>query len=330
MVTATPEAIHQAVQEFLNPNTAVSQAVASRFGGTALGAAKKPAKKKPKVKLIPPAKLRVSTVNGSGLQGVALSAKLQLQKAGWTHTDVAGNLPRQNLFSTAVYYTSPKYHASAERLRRSLGDTSASVRLPASLRSFGIGTDVVVAVGKAFSGVTPPPSVVAKEAAPPPTRALVQAAAPSDPGNFFVLQKKVGYRLLYPARVPLYSTYGEAIETEDNPYRVYKLGKHGKALAVDARTGLDSSHAWGLRYTTWIDAPILDQPTRQVCWDKRQVRIYTNGPAIHRIAVFYGGQACKATGGVVVWVDNSLDDKLSPETMIAIARSLTPARRAPG
>jgi hypothetical protein len=59
------------------------------------------------------------------------------------------------------------------------------------------------------------------------------------------------------------------------------------------------------------------------------VRIYTNGSAIHRIAVFYGGQPCKASGGVVVWINNSLDDKLSPETMIAIAKSLLPARRAP-
>ena len=77
------------------------------------------------------------------------------------------------------------------------------------------------------------------------------------------------------------------------------------------------------------DAPILEQPTRQVCWDNHQVRVYTNGAAIHRIAVFYGGQACKAAGGVVVWIDNSLDDHLSPETMIAIARSMVPAHRAP-
>ena len=65
-----------------------------------------------------------------------------------------------------------------------------------------------------------------------------------------------------------------------------------------------------------------------MCWDKHQVRVYTNGSAIHRIAVFYGGAPCKAAGGVVVWIDNSLDDKLSPETMIAIARSLVPAHRA--
>ena len=59
------------------------------------------------------------------------------------------------------------------------------------------------------------------------------------------------------------------------------------------------------------------------------MRLYSNGAAIHRIAVFYGGKRCKAAGGVVVWIDNSLDDKLSPETMIAIAKSLKPARRAP-
>jgi LCP family protein required for cell wall assembly len=330
VVTVTPESIQQAVAEFQNPNPAVSQEVASRIGGTLVGGAKKPAKKKVKgPKPIPPAKLRVVTVNGSGVQSVATEAKVQLQKAGWPHTVVGGTLPQTNLFSTHVYYTNARAHVSAEKLRRSLGDTTASVRLPAAMSDFGLEADVVVAIGSAFSGVTPPPSVAAKQAAPPPERPLVQAAAPSDPGDFFLLQKRVGFRLLYPSKVPIYSTYREAIESESNAFRVYPLGKHGKALAVDARTGTTSSNAWGLRYTTWIDAPILEQPTRQVCWDKHQVRVYTNGAAIHRIAVFYGGQACKATGGVVVWIDNSLDDHLSPETMIAIARSMVPAHRAP-
>jgi hypothetical protein len=295
-----------------------------------VGGARKPAKKKLKgPKPIPPARLRVVTVNGSGVQSVATEAKVELQKAGWPHTVVGGTLPQTNLFSTHVYYTNARAHASAEKLRRSLGDTTAAVLLPAAMSDFGLDADVVVAIGSAFSGVTPPPSVTAKQAAPPPQRPLVQSASLSDPGDFFLLQKRVGYRLLYPSKVPLYSAYREAIESSSNAFRVYPLGKHGKALAVDARTNTSSSDAWGLRYTTWTDAPILEQPTRQVCWDKRLVRVYTNGPAIHRIAVFYGGQPCKAAGGVVVWIDNSLDDHLSPETMIAIARSMVPARRAP-
>jgi LCP family protein required for cell wall assembly len=328
VVTATPEAIAAAVAEFENPNPAVSQAVASRIGGTVVGGAKKPPKKKlTGPKPIPPTKLRVVTVNGSGVQSVATQAKVELQKAGWPHTSVGGTLPQTNLFSTHVYYTSRRAQASAEKLRRSLGDTTASALLPAAMSDFGLNADVVVAIGSAFSGVTPPPSVAAKQAAPPPTTPLVQGASASDAGDFFIYQKKVGYQLLYPSKVPLGSQYLEAIETT-NAFRVYPLGKHGKALAVDARTAGDSSHAWGLRYTTWTDAPILDQPTRQVCWDKRLVRVYTNGSAIHRIAVFYGGRPCRSAGGVVVWIDNSLDDTLSPETMIAIARSLVPARRA--
>jgi LCP family protein required for cell wall assembly len=334
VVTATPEDIHAAVQEFLNPNTAVSQAIAKRFGGKVVGGAKTTAKKAAKgPKAIPPTKLRVVTVNGSGVQGVAAHAMVELQKAGWPHTGVAGTLPKANLFSTAVYYTTPRAKTSAERLRRSLGDTSASVLLPASLSDYGLGADVVVAIGSAFSGVTAPPEQAANQEAPPITRPLVESASPHDSGDFFLLQKKVHYSLLVPSRVPLGSHYGEAIETGDNPYYTYKLGKHGMALAVDANTGLDSSHAWGLRYTTWTDAPILEQPSRQVCWtsgkEKRLVRIYTNGTAIHRIAVFYGGKPCTASGGAVVWVDNSLDDKFTPETMIAVAKSLVPARRAP-
>jgi hypothetical protein len=232
-----------------------------------------------------------------------------------------------------VYYTNARARLSAERLRRSLGDTTSSTLLPAALSDYGLGADVVVAIGSAFSGVTPPPAQAAKLEAPPPTTPQVQAASSHDSGDFFVYQRKLGYKLLYPSKVPLGSTYGEAIETGDNAFRLYRLGKHGKFLSVDARTGLDSSHAWGLRYTLWTDAAILEQPSRQVCWnekgDKRQVRIYTNGTAIHRIAVFYGGKPCKTAGGVVVWINNSLDDKLSPETMIAIAKSLVPARRAP-
>ena len=271
----------------------------------------------------------VVTVNGSGVQGVATEAKVALQKAGWPHTGVAGTFRRRTC-SRPPSTTRPRARLSAERLRRSLGDTSAATLLPAAMSDFGLGADVVVAIGSAFSGVTAPPQVAAKHEAPPPSRPLVQAADPSDPGNFFVLPEA---RRLQAARTRRRCrsapTYGEAIETHENAYRIYSLGKHGKALSVDARTALDSSHAWGLRYTTWIDAPILEQPSRQVCWDNRQVRIYTNGTAIHRIAVFYGGEPCKAAGGVVVWIDNSLDDRLSPETMIAIAKSLAPARRAP-
>ncbi|MDP9259871.1 MAG: LCP family protein [Actinomycetota bacterium] len=330
VVQVTQQTIQSAVSEFQNPNPAVSQAVASRIGGKVVGGAKKPAKKKLKgPKPIPPAKLRVVTVNGSGVQSVATQAKVELQKAGWPRTSVGGTLPQTNLFSTHVYYTNARAHLSAEKLRRSLGDTTASVRLPAAMSDFGLDADVVVAIGSAFSGVTPPPSVAAKQAAPPVERPLVQAASASDPGDFFIYQKKVGFKLLYPSKVPLGSSYSEAIERDSNAFRVYPLGKHGKALAVDASTGTSSSNAWGLRYTTWTDAPILDQATRQVCWNNHQVRVYTNGSAIHRIAVFYGGQPCKAAGGVVVWIDNSLDDHLSPETMIAIARSMVPAHRAP-
>ena len=202
VVQASPAAIQAAVNEFQNPNPAVAQAVASRFGGTLLGGAKKTVKKTRGPKPIPPAKLRVVTVNGSGVQGVATVAKVALQKAGWPHTGVAGNLPEQNLFSTAVYYTSARARLSAERLRRSLGDTNAAARLPAALSDFGLGADVVVALGTTFTGVTPPPAQQAKLDAPPPSRPLVQPAAPNDPGDFFLLQKRTGYQLLYPSKVP--------------------------------------------------------------------------------------------------------------------------------
>ena len=281
VVTVSPHAIQTAVAEFQNPNPAISQAVASRIGGIVVGGAKKPAKKKIRgPKPIPPARLRVVTVNGSGVQSVATQAKVELQKAGWPHTSVGGTLPQTNLFSTHVYYTSRRAHLSAEKLRRSLGDTTASVLLPASMTDFGLDADVVVAIGSAFSGVTPPPSGRAKQAAPPPERPLVQAAVGlATRATSSSTRRRSAIKLLYPSKVPLDSVVRRGHrDGTTNAFRVYPLGKHGKALSVDARTGTTSSNAWGLRYTTWTDAPILEQPTRQVCWDKQP------GARLHRTA----------------------------------------------
>ena len=127
----------------------------------------------------------------------------------------------------------------------------------------------------------------------------------------------------YPTRVPAGSVYGEPIETGDNPFRVYLLHKQ-KAGHVTARTALDTSHGWGIQYTLWTDAPILDQPSKSYCLrDGRLVRLYANGSQLHRVAVYYGGARCKADG-IVAWISNSLDNRLTPDTMIAVAKSLRP------
>ena len=52
-------------------------------------------------------------------------------------------------------------------------------------------------------------------------------------------------------------------------------------------------------------------------------RLYANGGQLHRIAVYYGGTRCTTTG-FVSWIDNSLDNTMSPATMIAIAKSMRP------
>ena len=122
-MTASPEAIRTAVNEFPNPNTAVSQPVANRVGGTVLGGAKKPAKKSQGAEADPAG--QAARRDGQRLRraGCGDEAEIALQKAGWKHTGVGGTLPQTNLFSTAVYYTAPRARPSAERLRRSLGDT---------------------------------------------------------------------------------------------------------------------------------------------------------------------------------------------------------------
>ena len=95
VVTATPRAIHAGragVPEPEHRRLAGGREPLRRHGRRRRQEAGRRRRKGPKA--IPPTKLRVVTVNGSGVQGVAAHAMIELQKAGWPHTGVARHAPQ--------------------------------------------------------------------------------------------------------------------------------------------------------------------------------------------------------------------------------------------
>ena len=98
--------------------------------------------------------------------------------------------------------------------------------------------------------------------------------------------------------------------------RVYKL--NGEDAVRFAYNGPDALDYWGIEETSWTDAPILSGPSVTRMIGGREYRLFYNGSRLHVVAFEEKNGA--------YWVVNTLLDKLSNETMLAIAKGLRPPR----
>ena len=80
--------------------------------------------------------------------------------------------------------------------------------------------------------------------------------------------------------------------------------------------GSELSGYWGIEETSWADAPILDHPSFKHKIKGREFYFYYNGAHLHMVVL--------KTRKAGYWVVNTLDDLLSNETMIEIAKGLKP------
>jgi hypothetical protein len=106
----------------------------------------------------------------------------------------------------------------------------------------------------------------------------------------------------------------------EEPARRYRITGGHWAVRLVFRTG--GGEYWGVEETDWTDAPILsDRSFRHVLGRKakRSYDFYYSGPHLHMIVL--------RSHGATYWVVNTLLDRLSNETMIAIAKGLEPLKR---
>jgi hypothetical protein len=117
----------------------------------------------------------------------------------------------------------------------------------------------------------------------------------------------------FPLLVPTVKDSGSALDS-DVPFRAYRLEGHD-AVRIVYRTAYAGDY-WGIEQTSWTDAPILqgENVTRKI--GGRTYRLYFNNARLHLVAF--------EENGAVYWVANTLLDRLSNETMLAIAKGLKP------
>jgi LCP family protein required for cell wall assembly len=305
VVFATPDAIHRAVYQFTHPQTLTSPTGQLPTGKTPK---KKPAKHR-FTPAVDPSTVALSVLNGTTKAGEAASTAKAL--GGFGYPTSSGNADTQSYAQSWVYYRAGS-RAAAGDVKKILGVGQLGP-LPAAFS--GTSADVVAVLGTDYGG---------KLAIPPP-RKSPSSALPSTivPDNQVYLQefRDAAHRAHIPGMYPTVTQSASQFVpyTTTTPIRTYVIHSSGHGYnslyAMFQMPGILGAW-WGIEESGFADAPILANPTTTRKLDGRVYRFYYNGPHLHLVAFTYRKR--------VYWVINTLLDDLTPDEMVAIARSLRP------
>ena len=291
-LSASQQSIDDAVNKFMNPDVSAPEKAAT----AALGERPKQEDTGPR-----PAQVSVEVLNGNGVAGAADQAAVALGERGYPVTN-GGNADNFKYFKTNILYdpTVAGAEAAANRMADLFGDGEADAIPPDQQ----LDTMLQVVVGQTFHGdLTPGPTDDTPTHEPPAVTADSVAA-----GELKSVRKKAGFQLYTPT---LRETSSSLSTIE--PVREYKVGDHN---AVRLTYEIAGSEYWGIQEIAWDEPPILDGASVQRRIKGRDYGLYFDGPKLHMIAFRENGNS--------YYVVNTLLNRMSNETMLAIAKGLKP------
>jgi polyisoprenyl-teichoic acid--peptidoglycan teichoic acid transferase len=296
-LTAPETAITSAVDKFLNPDVSAPEKAAN----AALG-------REPKRETgPPPSQVTIEVLNGNGTAGAADDAAYRLGQRGYQVVN-SGNADSFEYFESEILYDPdvPESEVAANRLAELLGDANVSEVSPGA----ELTTMLRVIVGQTFHGtLTPLPPESTPQHEPP---AVVKDAATPEP-YVRAANRKVDFDVL----LPTVREETSSLDTTE-PARVYRIDGEHEAFRLAYRTG--ANEYWGIQQVGWESPPILDGASVTQTINGREYSLYFAGPKLHMVAFEQNGAS--------YWVVNTLLNRLSNETMLAIARGLKPLGRS--
>lgn len=307
-LTTAPQNITWAVNQFMNPDAAAPE----KANAAALNE-----KYKPKITGINPKSIFVTVLNGNGVTGSAAVAGSQLKSRGYQLLQPPDTLRADspdgwNHERTRIFYdpTVPKAKAAAAQVAKLFSDASIGPLTP-RFRPYANGATLVAVVGKSYQGslVGANPTAAAVPKHEPPHTMLYPSASLS---LMKAVRRQLPFRVEYPAVIDRSSH----IDPEPPNPRVYSVAGH-KAVRLVFATGVPGQF-WGVEETNWNNAPILAEKNFHRHFGKRKYVFYYSGSNLRMVVL--------QENGATYWVVNTLDNALSNETMIAIARGLRPLR----
>jgi LCP family protein required for cell wall assembly len=302
--TASASDIQAAVDAFQNPDVSSSKAA----NAAALG-------QKLKQTTLPPSKVTVTVLNGSGVQGAAANTSYVLGQRGYmTQTPPNGvyaNGPTE--FHSVIYYDpAQKGSKSAAHALQNLMQPADVAKLPRrpGLLALDPGSMLLVVLGSAYSGsIAPLPIANIPQHEP----AFVRYDAAPATDLLKPLQKKFKFPLMVPTVLER-NSYPDTLPG-DTPVRQYWIDRQGGHRAVRLVFHNGNTY-WGVEETDWDGAPTLADKSFRHDLGGREFDLYYSGPHLHMIVL--------KAHGASYWVVNTLLDDLSNETMLAIAKGLKP------
>jgi LCP family protein required for cell wall assembly len=306
-LTTASQNITDAVQAFMNPDPDAPQKA---------NAAALKEKYKPKVSGINPKSIFVTVLNGNGVNGSATVAGTQLKERGYQILQppdrLTANAPGGwNYPVTRIYYDRgvKDSNAAAKQVAKLFGSASTGPMTP-RLAPFANGATLVVIVGKPYTGtlVGANPGAPVPRHQPPHTITYPSASL----SLMRSIRRKLPFRVEYPSVIDRSSH----VDPEPPNPRVYTVQGHKMARLVFT-TGVNGQY-WGIQEMSWGGAPALQEKNFIRHFGHRTFEFFYSGSNLHMVVL--------RENGATYWVVNTLDDALSPETMIAIARGLRPLR----
>lgn len=329
VVVFNEDDLKASVNAFLSPSKSAREETADQLVGKAAptaeapGGEPQPAEETEAAEPAAPAPSTVSVkvLNGSGIGGAAGAMAGELASAGYQVDPSQSNADNANYASTKVLYGSEAAKPAAEALAKRIKGASTGAKDASNAFS----TQLLVIVGRTgtqLEGGTAGP--VGVEDGPTGGDTAEGNKVP-EKGAAKVLTDaelaKDEFLEVSSRRFPiLYPTVHEETSSYEGAYG-YQFARGSSKQVYDAYRLVGktaSGDYWGLQGTSWANPPILEGATREVTRKGRTYKLYFNGTKLHMVAWRQG------TG--TYWVANSVLDKLSNETMLAIADGVRPLR----
>jgi LCP family protein required for cell wall assembly len=305
-LTTDSENITRAVQTFTHPDIASSE----KATAVALG-------EKVKTRVPPPRNTTVTVLNGNGVPGAASTAGYLLGQRGYQiltpPNGLPANAPHYRYFRTEVYYerSAPAGRETAQRVANLFGSAETKP-LPREIAALSNGALLTVVVGQTFHDSLASGPV---DQTPRKEKANV-VFAPSAARDYLRERRS---RLPFPLMVPSVIERSSWIDQE-RPVRIHWIDDEEKHKALRLVYKMGSNEYWGVQMTDWEDAPVLADKSHTRRIKGRIYDLYYNGPKLHMVVL--------RTKHARYWVVNTLLDRLSNETMLAIAKGLRSLPRA--
>jgi LCP family protein required for cell wall assembly len=301
-LTTDSENITKAVNTFTHPDVESSQ----KATAVALG-------EKVKTRTPAPNATTITVLNGNGVEGSATTAGYQLGQRSYQvltpPNGLPANAPSFDYFRTKVYYDESRRGAQAAAKKVANLFASAELeRLPRPISQLANGAMLVVIVGQTFHGTLASAPI---DATPKRQKPNITYGPNASIDELRARRKRVSFPLMVPTVIERSSWTDSTM-----PARMYWIdpGEKHKALRLVYRMG--SNEYWGIQQTDWEDAPVLADKSLTRHIGGRTFDLYYNGPKLHMVVL--------RTPKASYWVINTLLDRLSNETMLAIAKGLRP------